>query len=338
MQNSLFVPEAEHDSITLLFSVKLKDNQSLRQPRVALISADLDSVAKKGFQIARNLQGRHPSIHIVMLLETSSRESVIAAFRCGAAGVFCRKDPLPELPTCIERADQGELWVSSSQSQFLLEALRSAPSFDGIEAAKIDLLSPRELQVAEAAAQGQSNKQIANQLALSEHTIKNYLIRVFEKLGVSNRFELLFLLFSERNDGASTGRVGLISVEIANSIETYLKNAQEGVVAAQFIVGLAHLEGYGVEKDERSAYYWLRMAEENSSTIRSRSHALVEELRSIVNEDDIAAAEHTVAIAVQKNRLLTSKCAAEFIQPSRDSAQRGTARKVSSGRKVRVAS
>jgi len=79
-----------------------------------------------------------------------------------------------------------------------------------------------------------------------------------------SRFELLFLLFSECNDPDSTGH---------NSIENYLKDAQEGVVAAQFIVGLAHLEGYGVEKDERSAYYWLRMAEENSSTIRSRSHA-----------------------------------------------------------------
>ena len=88
MQNSLFVPEAEHDSITLLFSVKLKDNQSLRQPHVALISADLDSEAKKGLQIARNLHSRYPSIQILMLLETGIRESVIAAFRCGAGGVF----------------------------------------------------------------------------------------------------------------------------------------------------------------------------------------------------------------------------------------------------------
>jgi two-component system nitrate/nitrite response regulator NarL len=310
-----------------------------RQPHVALISADLDSTAKKGFQIARNIHSRHSSIHIVMLLETSSRESVIGAFRCGAAGVFCRKDPLPELPACIERVGRGELWVRSSQSQFLLEALRSAPSFDGIEAAKIDLLSPRELQVAEAAAQGQSNKQIANQLTLSEHTIKNYLIRIFEKLGVSNRIELLFQLFSECNDRASTGRVGVRSGgESDNSIQTYLKNAQEGVVAAQFIVGLAYLEGYGVEKDERSAYYWLRMAEENSSTIRSRSHALIEELRNTVKPDDIAAVEDTVAIAVQDNRMLKSKRPAEFIKPSVDSAPIRIARKSSLGRKARVAS
>ena len=177
-------------------------------PHVAVISADLDSGTKKGFQVARNLNSRHPSVHIVMLLETGTRESVIAAFRCGAAGVFSRTDPLSELPTCIERVSLGEIWSSRSHSQFLLEALRSTPSCDGIEAGKIDLLSHRELQVAECAAQGYSNKQIADRLGLSEHTIKNYLFHVFEKLGVSNRFELLFLLFKECN-GQAPDRAGV---------------------------------------------------------------------------------------------------------------------------------
>ena len=309
-----------------------------RQPHAALISADLASGTKKGLQIARNLHSRHPLIHIVMLLETGNRESVIAAFRCGAAGVFCRTDPLPELPTCIERVVRGEIGASRSHSEFLLEALRSIPSCEGMGAGKIALLSPRELEVAEWAAQGQSNKQIAIRLGLSEHTIKNYLFRVFEKLGVSNRIELLFLLFKECN-GQATGRVGVLSgTEIGHPIETYLKAAEEGVVAAQFIVGLAHLEGYVVEKDERSAYYWLRMAEENSCTIKQRSHALVEELRSAVKMDDIKALEENVAIGVQANDLLISKRPAEFIQPSRDSAHRGIAREFSSGRKARVAS
>jgi len=313
-----------------------------RRPHVALISADLDSDARKGLQIARNLHSGHPSIHIVIMLETSTRESVIAAFRCGAAGVFCRTDPLPELPTCIERVGQGEIWARRSHSHFLLEALRNVPSCEGIRAVKIDRLSPRELQVAECASQGQSNKQIADRLGLSEHTIKNYLFRAFEKLGVANRFELLFLLLQECN-GSAMGRVGVLSGtesgnSIGNSIETYVKAAEEGVVAAQFIVGQAYLEGYGVEKDERSAYYWLRMAEENSGTIRHRSHALVQELRSTLKTDDIKAVEHSVAIGVQENKLLRSKRPAEFIQPSTDSAPRGIAREFSTAGKAKVAS
>ena len=139
-----------------------------RQPHVALISADLDSEAKKGLQVARNLHSSHPSIHIVILLEMGGRDSVIAAFRCGAAGVFCRTDPLRELPPCIERVSQGQIWASKSHAEFLLEALRSVPSCEGIVSGKIDLLSHRELQVAECAAQGQSNKQIADRLGLSE--------------------------------------------------------------------------------------------------------------------------------------------------------------------------
>jgi two-component system nitrate/nitrite response regulator NarL len=289
-----------------------------RQPHVALISADLDSEAKNGLQIARNLHSRYPSIQILILLETGTRESVIAAFRCGAGGVFCRTDPLSELPTCIERVGQGEIWASRSCSEFLLEALRSIPSCAGIGAREIDLLSHRELEVAECAAEGQSNKQIAGRLELSEHTVKNYLFRVFEKLGVSNRFELLFLLFKECNR-QTTGRIDArLGTESGNAIETYLRAAEEGVVAAQFIVGLAHLEGYSVDKDERSAYYWLRMAEENSGAIEQRSHALVERLRSTVKTDDIEAVEQMVAIRVQENKLLRSNRPAEFIRTNAD--------------------
>jgi two-component system, NarL family, nitrate/nitrite response regulator NarL len=289
---------------------------SLHKSDIAVISVEFDSATQKGLQIARSLNTRYPDVRVVALLDVGSRESVMASFRCGAMGVFCRTEPLSELPTCIERVSRGEIWASRSHSQFLLEALRSTPSCEGIEAAKIDSLSHRELQVAECAAQGQSNKQIADRLGLSEHTIKNYLFRIFKKLGISNRVELLFLLFKECNAQA-TGRGGItFGTEIGHPIEAYLKAAEEGVVAAQFVVGLAHHEGYCIERDDRSAYYWLRMAEENSGTIRHRSHDLVEELRSTVKTDEIEDVEDSIAIAVQENKLFTSKRPAEFIKAS----------------------
>jgi len=57
---------------------------------VAIISADSDVDTKKGLQLARTLKARHPEIRLVVLLEVSAREAVIASFRCGATGVFCR--------------------------------------------------------------------------------------------------------------------------------------------------------------------------------------------------------------------------------------------------------
>lgn len=286
---------------------------------MAVISVDSDSAAKKGLQATRALNARQPDVRLVVLLEEGARESVIAAFRCGATGVFCRTEPLSELPACIERVSRGEIWASRGHTEFLLEAFRSTPSCEGIQAGKIDLLSHRELQVAECAAEGQSNKQIADRLALSEHTIKNYLFRIFEKLGVSNRFELLFLLFKECN-GPTVSRANLGGVtERTNPIEIYLKAAEEGSVAAQFVVGLAHLEGYCIEKNGLSAYYWLRLAEENSSEIGHRSRALAEQLRSTVKKDELATLERNVAVAVKNNRLLKSPRPVEFIKRKPDS-------------------
>ena len=286
------------------------------QPDLALVSADFDGAAKKGLQVARTLKSRNPSVGIVIVLEASTRESVIAAFRCGAAGVFSRTESLSELASCIERVSRGEIGANKSHSDFLLEAIRSTPSCDGIGAGKIDQLSPRELQVAERAAQGETNKQIADRLGLREHTVKNYLFHVFEKLGVSNRFELLFLLFKECNGSTADRAAVTLATEQGHPIETYLTAAEEGSVAAQFVVGLAHLEGYCVEKNGLSAYYWLRLAETSSQELGHRSRALVEQLRSAVQAHEIEDVEHRISLAVKNNKLLQSQHPDEFIKRS----------------------
>jgi len=291
-----------------------------RKPDVSLISMEFDAGAKKGLQVARALNAVHSAMHIVILLEESTRESVTASFRCGATGVFCRTEPISELHSCIEHVNRGEIWAGRDQAQYLLEALRNAPSCDGIEDGKLRLLSKRELEVAEHAAQGQSNKQIADELGLSEHTVKNYLFRVFEKLGVSSRFELLFLLFNERNGPASSRPTTFHTAGLTHPIESYLKAAEEGFIAAQYLLGLAHLEGYGVEKNGRSAYFWLRMAEENSGELRQRTRALTEELKSKMRSEELQTLEHSIKAAVGTNKWLTSKRPAEFIKRSTTSA------------------
>jgi DNA-binding NarL/FixJ family response regulator len=291
-----------------------------RKPDVSLISTEFDAGSKKGLQVARTLNTVHPGIHIVVLLEESTRESVIASFRCGATGVFCRTDPISELHNCIVHVKRGEIWAGRDQAQYLLEALRNTPSCDGIEEGKLRLLTKRELEVAEHAAQGQSNKQIASEMRLSEHTIKNYLFRVFEKLGVSSRFELLFLLFNVRHNSVISRAATIDKAGLNHPIESYLQAAEEGFISAQYLVGLAHLEGSGMEKNGRSAYYWLRIAEENSHELRQRTRALTEELKSKIRAEELETLERNVKAAVEHNQLGTTKRTVEFIKRSTASA------------------
>ena len=287
-------------------STDILSTVSARKPDVAVISADFDGAARRGLQVARSLNAHYGDIPILMLLEVSARESVVAAFHCGAKGVFCRSNPMTELHSCIEHVSRGEIWANRVETDFLLEAVRNMPSCDGIDNDRVGMLSKREIQVAERAAQGYSNKQIATQFRLSEHTVKNYLGRVFEKLGVSNRCELLFLLFNKGN-GLSSRTMGPQPSGLGNPMEIYLQAAEEGYAAAQFIVGLAHVEGYGVEKDGHSAYFWLRMAEENSSAVRQRSRALTEELRTKIDPEQIEGLEKSIATKSRKDKIFASK-------------------------------
>jgi len=70
---------------------------------------------------------------------------------------------------------------------------------------------------------------------------------------------------------------------------------------------LAHLEGDGVEKNGHSAYYWLRMAEENSSAVRERSRALTQNLRTKINPGEIEDLERRIATGTQNDKILASK-------------------------------
>jgi len=282
---------------------------TLRKPDVAVISFNLGTSSGKALQIVRTLNMRLPNVRIVVLLDILVRESVISAFRSGATGVFCRNTAqVSEFRACIEQVSRGELWAKEGAAEFLLEALRSSPSCDGMQG-DISMLSKREIEVVECAVQGQTNRQIAAQLRLSEHTVKNYLFRVFEKLGVSNRMELLFLLSTHNKNLAATS---FKTERSTNSLQGYLQAAQEGWVSAQFIVGLAYFEGRSVEKNDQLAYYWLRMAEDNSTELRQRSRTVSQEVTAGMTMQEIKAIEEKVQ--AQRQKILNDKKISDILK------------------------
>jgi len=166
------------------------------KPAVVVVSAELDDNPRKGFEVARELHALRSETRVVMLLDTPERTQVVESFRAGARGVFSRSDSLKSLAKCIYCVSQGQVWANSKELRYLLEALGEALPMRMIDAKGAVLLSRREQEVVRCVAEGLSNREIAQRLGLTEHTVKNYLFRIFDKLGVSKRVEVVLYAYS----------------------------------------------------------------------------------------------------------------------------------------------
>jgi two-component system nitrate/nitrite response regulator NarL len=167
-------------------------------PDVAIISETLGGAPGRGFEILIKLRAAVPKTRTITLLDSGERRLVLQAFRNGARGVFCRNDPLKMLARCVHKVHEGQLWVNRSQLEFLLETLATAPATQLMDSQGAALLSNREQDVVRWLAEGRTNREIARELKLSENTVKNYLFRVFNKLGMSSRVEVVRYAASQR--------------------------------------------------------------------------------------------------------------------------------------------
>jgi two-component system, NarL family, nitrate/nitrite response regulator NarL len=168
------------------------------QPEITILSENLESSPGRGLTVLKELRAAAPKTRTIMLLDGSERDSVVEAFRSGARAVFSRNDPLKMLGKCVRRVHEGQLWVSSPQFQFLLEALSDAPTTRLVDTKGANLLSKREEDVVRWLAEGLTNSEIARELEISENTVKNYVFRIFNKLGVSSRVEVVIYASSQR--------------------------------------------------------------------------------------------------------------------------------------------
>ena len=165
-------------------------------PDVAVISARLEDGPLTGFKILQQLRASESKISTVMLLDSTERDLVVDAFRGGARGVFCRGYAFNTLPKCIRRVHEGQIWVSNMELEFLLELVITLRPLKIQQAGGMARLTPRERDVVRLVAEGMRNQEIALQLNLTEHTVRNYMLRIFDKLGISSRVELVLYAFS----------------------------------------------------------------------------------------------------------------------------------------------
>jgi two-component system nitrate/nitrite response regulator NarL len=205
MNTQLLVETLGRDGQFSVASPASKENEVLsilkrERSHIALISARQGSDSRGGFELTRKISSSSPDTRVIMLLDASERTPVIEAFRSGARGVFCRTESLKLLSKSIRCVHEGQIWANSEELQFLLEAVSEPVPMRFLSASGDALLSSREVDVVRCVAEGLSNREIAQRLNLREHTVKNYLFRIFDKLGVSSRVEVV--LYALGNHGA----------------------------------------------------------------------------------------------------------------------------------------
>jgi DNA-binding NarL/FixJ family response regulator len=160
-------------------------------PDVAIIGADARTGGALAFEMVRVVRSALASVAPVVLLDSDDITLVVEAFRAGARGVCCHDNSMDELIQCVKAVHSGQVWMSSVHLRPVVEAL--AETYSPVKAVQFNgtsSLSKRELEIVRAVTDGLSNQAIATRLQLSRCTVKNYLRRVFEKVGVSNRTEL----------------------------------------------------------------------------------------------------------------------------------------------------
>jgi DNA-binding NarL/FixJ family response regulator len=193
--------EASPDDIEVVstgVSSEFASESQLKNPNVVVIGSKLQEGPLSGFTLLRRLKKANRDLNCILLVDCDEREIVIEAFRSGAVGVCERYQSYEQLCKCIVCVSQGQVWASSQQMRYILEALANGLPPLVTDAKGQVLLSKREHEIVSKVAEGMKNREIAELLGVSEHTVKNHLFRVFERLGISSRAELILYLHGQR--------------------------------------------------------------------------------------------------------------------------------------------
>ncbi len=163
------------------------------KPKVLLLSVHFKAVVAERFHLLTSLLASHPDVACVVLLDSSEPDIAADAFRARVKGVFvCTEGDLNLLRKCIRQVVAGQIWIDPAQMSYIISTVPSVHWKEAISRKPVSsVLTPREEEVVQLLSEGLRNREIAARLNLSDNTIKNYIFRIFEKLGFSNRVEVV---------------------------------------------------------------------------------------------------------------------------------------------------
>jgi DNA-binding NarL/FixJ family response regulator len=149
-----------------------------RRPDVIVM--DLQMAPMDGIESTRRVRALYNDIEVVALTSFAGQERVHAALRAGASGYVLKDSDADDVAAAVRAAHRGELQIDPVVARRLMSSLR-----EGVDPSSE--LTSRELDVLRLVAAGKPNKQIANELAISERTARTHVSRILHKLHLSSR-------------------------------------------------------------------------------------------------------------------------------------------------------
>ncbi len=164
--------------------------EALASARPDILVLDLKMPELSGLDVLRTLRSRGDRQRVVLLTGDLDDQNLMEAVRLEVDGIIMKQGAETLIVTCLEHVSRGERWIERSILQRALDITNRA---GGEPTSALAALAPRERVIARLVGGGLRNREIAEELCLSEGTVKVCLHRIYEKLAISNRTELAIL-------------------------------------------------------------------------------------------------------------------------------------------------
>jgi DNA-binding NarL/FixJ family response regulator len=161
-----------------------------REHRPEVVVTDLRMPGMRGAEVTRALTEVMPDVRVLALTVSEEHEDVLEALRAGARGYVVQAPAQEEIVAAILATARGEAWLSPKVAGRLVDEFRHLPAVTLEESLRGEShLTPREQMVLARLAQGMTNREIADALAIAETTVKTHLQHILDKLHARNRLE-----------------------------------------------------------------------------------------------------------------------------------------------------
>jgi DNA-binding NarL/FixJ family response regulator len=150
-----------------------------------------------GIEACRDIREEWPETKVLMLTSYADDEAVLAAIMAGASGYLLKQTRSQDLVNAIRRIAAGESLLDPGVTAKVMERVRSGAAAD----AELALLSEQERRILDLIAEGKTNKEIAQEVYLSDKTVKNYVSSILSKLNLHRRSEAAAFIARKRSTG-----------------------------------------------------------------------------------------------------------------------------------------